>query len=109
MTAPLSRSVTTELTTNCPGVPSLGFTSTSMPRDAEGVGGGAGILAVAPRPKPANTARERIAPNFIFIDASIDWMVFSTTYFRGEPEQPDNALWQDLEDAGRSRRPNKGA
>ena len=45
---------------------------------ADGVGGGPGMLAVAPRPKPARTAIATTAPSLLFIDASIELMVLST-------------------------------
>jgi hypothetical protein len=38
-----------------------------MPRDAEGVGGGPGMLAVAPKPKLAMTAMESAATVFFML------------------------------------------
>src|SRR5258708_37104304 len=71
MIAPLSRSVTTELTRNCPGT-FAGLTSTSMPSAADGVGCGSGMFAVAPKPKPARTATANAAMVLFIVDASIE-------------------------------------
>jgi hypothetical protein len=38
-----------------------------MPRDAEGVGGGPGMFAVAPSPKPARTATIDTARKVFFL------------------------------------------